>query len=494
MSATLKHRDYAFLGTTQSLCPECLLVVPAKIITRGERVYFRKHCPVHGIREDFVCADVAYYDQMQFSVPAKLPTEFGVEANRGCPLDCGLCPEHEQHTCIGLVELTSACNLTCPMCYAASHPGGKHLSLVECRRAIDRLVQVEGQPEVLQLSGGEPTLHPQFGEILDYAIAQPIDYVMINTNGIRFAHDPDLVRQIAKYRERVEVYFQMDGLDDDVFRALRGEPLLDVKQRALETLGQNGIHVTLVATLQPGVNDHQMGDLVRFGLQRPWITGLSFQPATYSGRHVLPEQLDTRITFPDVIKGIVTQTDGLFSETDFMPLPCAHPNCHSLAYAYRANAQIVPITRFFDAPRHYDLLANGISFKRPAVRDLIAQYMGRQACCGGDCSRGSEPRSEERGAGNVTQRTLPALHLEPQNGFSEWGREFFRKALDQQLGAEDVFRIVVTSFLDAYNFDVRRVMKCCTHHVLPSGHVIPFCAYNVLYRNGHVPLPPVSGP
>ena len=194
----MKLRDYTFLGMTQSLCPDCLALVPAKIIVRGERVYFRKRCPVHGVREDFVCSDVRWFDRMEYSLPGRAPLEFGVEPERGCPYDCGLCTEHEQHTCVGLVEITSSCNLSCPMCYASSGPGGKHLSLNDCCRAIDRLVEVEGQPEVLQLSGGEPTIHPEFNEILAYAMAQPIDWVQINTNGIRLAHDPELIQTIAR--------------------------------------------------------------------------------------------------------------------------------------------------------------------------------------------------------------------------------------------------------------------------------------------------------
>ena len=465
-------REHTFLGTTQSLCPECLALVPAKIIAKGSRVYFRKRCPTHGVREDFICSDVALYDQMEYSLPGKVPPEYGVEPDKGCPYDCGLCTEHEQHTCIGLVEVTSSCNLRCPMCYASSGPGGSHLSFDECVRSIDRLVAVEGRAEVLQLSGGEPTIHPEFLRVLEYAVAQPIDIVMINTNGIRFAHDERMLDAVAANGPRVEVYLQFDGFEDRGSEVLRGEPLVETKLKAVEALGRRGIKTSLVCTLQPGVNDHEIGKLVRFGIERPWITGISFQPATYSGRHVLPEELERRITFPDVIKAIAEQTEGVFVEDDFMPLPCAHPNCHSLTYAFRQGGTVTPLMRFIDARKHLDILANGILFSRNAARKLIEKYLAKVGGCGIGCF------PEGNGDGP-----------HPADPIEATAHSFFAKAVAEQLSQADVFRITITSFLDAYNFDVRRLMKCCIHHVLPSGHVIPFCAYNVLYREGHAALP-----
>jgi uncharacterized radical SAM superfamily Fe-S cluster-containing enzyme len=402
-----------------------------------------------------------------------------------------LCTEHEQHTCVGLVEITSSCNLSCPMCYASSGPGGKHLSFEECVRSIDRLVEVEGRAEILQISGGEPTIHPDFLGVLEYGCNQAIDLVMINTNGLRFAHDPDFTAKVARHRQRLEVYFQFDGFSDPIYERLRGEPLADVKLRALEALGQHGIRTILVTTLQPGVNDQDIGRIVKFGLERPWITGISFQPATYSGRYVLPEELERRITFPDVIKAVAGQSNGIFREDDFMPLPCAHPNCHSLTYAYRAGGQVTPLSRFIDARNHLDILANGITFTRPRARQLMEQYLGKLGCCaGGDCGGEKELMP--------SAQLVPLLGLgAAKNGqagkksVEEVAGEFFTRAIAEDLSPADVFRITITSFLDAYNFDVRRLMKCCIHHVLPSGHVIPFCAYNVLYREGHVALPAI---
>ena len=492
-------RDYTFLGATQSLCPECLTLVPAKIVERGGRVYFRKRCPTHGPREDFVCSDVAWWDRTDYSLPGKMPNEFGVEPNLGCPFDCGLCTEHEQHTCIGLLEITSSCNLECPMCFASSGPGGKHLSFAECRRAIDRLVAVEGRPEILQLSGGEPTIPPEFLSIWRYACDQPIDIVMINTNGLRLAHDQALVDALAERRGRTEVYLQFDGFDDHGCWTLRGESLVETKLRAIERLGAAGVRTILVSTVQPGVNDHELGKLVEFGLERPWVTGVSFQPASYVGRHLMPAELERRVTFPDILRGICEQTglggDGGWVESDFAPLPCAHPNAHSLAYAYRSGGEVVPLARFVDLDNHLDLLSGRITFNRERARELIGEYLSRMACGGVDCGCGDPsqllPVLTASVPGDV--RHADDGRGEAKSASDRVAQEFFGRALLEDLGPEDVFRITTTSFMDAYNFDVRQEMKACVHFVLPSGHLVPFSAYNLLYRDGRVKLPGLRG-
>ena len=481
----VKHRDYAFLGLTQSLCPECRQVVPAKIIKRQNRVYFRKNCPEHGEREDFICSDANRYDMVETSLPAKLPAETFVEPKQGCPYDCGLCSEHEQHTCIGVIEITDGCNLTCPMCYAASAPGKQHKSFEEIKAAIDTLVKAEGHAEVMQMSGGEPTLHPDLVRSVEYALEQPVDYVMINTNGIRFANDQELLDALKPFQERLEIYFQMDSLDDGEIAKLRGQDgLLEVKLRALDRLAEAGFNVTLVATLQGGVNDSAPADLLEFASQRPEITGLSFQPATYSGRHVLPTELEKRITFPDVIDGIVADERNGYEAEDFFPLPCAHPNCHWISLAVRSQEGFTPLTKLLDAKQHMDLLANGISFTKRETQRLAAQVLSRMSCGeSGCCTPSSEGLGVKHGGTEVSSAgELPVLGAEDIE-------RFLQGVVQQAVGARDMLRITITSFLDVYNFDVRRVMKCCTHHVLPSGHIIPFCAYNVLYRDGTAKLP-----
>lgn len=459
-------RDYTFLGTTHSLCPQCRERVEAKIIVRDKRVYFRKRCPEHGVFEDFVCSDVAYFDRHEFDQPARVPRQFGTRDDKGCPYDCGLCPEHEQHTCIALVEITSNCNLKCPMCFAESGPGGKNIDFATYKRMVDRYVELEGVADVLQISGGEPTLHPELVRFVRYAYEQPIQAVMINTNGIRLAHDPKLIEELAEMRDRLEIYLQFDGFDERTHQALRGEPLGEIKEQALQALEKHDLRCTLVCTVEHNTNMHELGDIVRFGLSRRVVRGVSFQLATYCGRHVDPADLENRATMPDVVKALVKQTENMVAEEDFYPLPCAHPNCHMMAYLYRGDGGVVPVNRLIDVRKHMDLIANSIVWTPARAKHLVSKYVQSA----GDCGCGPN------GCGPA------APDLDP----------FVVKALSEKLTGADVFRIVLTAFLDTHNFDTRQVMKCCLAHLLPSGHMVPFCAYNTLYRDGHVPLPALA--
>jgi uncharacterized radical SAM superfamily Fe-S cluster-containing enzyme len=459
-------RDYTFLGTTRSLCPTCRRLLDAKLIVRRRRVYLKKHCPDHGGFEDLVCSDIAYFDRNEYSQPGRLPRAFGTRSDKGCPYDCGLCPEHEQHTCIALIEVTSSCNLKCPMCFSESGPGGKHIDFGSFTRMVDRYVYLEGAADVLQISGGEPTIHPEIVRMVRYAYSKPIAAVMINTNGIRLAHDPALLEALAPMRDKLEIYLQFDGFDNRTYRDLRGEHLLETKLAALEAIRQHNLRCTLVCTVDHNTNMHELGAVVQFGLERQQVRGVSFQLATYCGRHLDPVDLEKRATMPDVVRAIVAQTGGLLEEEDFYPLPCAHPNCHMMCYLYRSEDKPIPISRLIDIEKHMDLVANSVVYTPQRARNLALKYLSAI----GDCGCGPEGCGPKESAGN----------------------EFLQKAVTERLNGADVFRISLTAFLDVHNFDTRQLMKCCIAHILPTGHVVPFCAYNTLYRDGHVPLPPLA--
>jgi 7,8-dihydro-6-hydroxymethylpterin dimethyltransferase len=267
-----KTRPYLFYDTTTGVCSTCLHVVEAKIVLRESSVYMDKWCPVHGTERVLVSDDVAYYRACRetWIKPPELPRRFNTPMRYGCPYDCGLCPDHMQHSCLCVIEINEHCNLECPICYAESGPRrSAHRTMDEIRRMLDAVVANEGQPDVVQISGGEPTLHPHFFDVMAEAAARPIRHLMVNTNGLRIARDAAFVEQLARDHPKVEIYLQFDSLRADALRRLRGADLTGIRAAALERLNAAGLSTTLVVTLQKGVNDDEIGEILAFAARMP---------------------------------------------------------------------------------------------------------------------------------------------------------------------------------------------------------------------------------
>ncbi|HZW82399.1 MAG TPA: radical SAM protein, partial [Candidatus Deferrimicrobium sp.] len=248
-----QDRDYIFYDLTRSTCPECLRLLDAKIVLRNDgRVTMLKRCPDHGEFEVLVASDKDYYcNTLPYNKPGSIPCEFGTQIDKGCPNDCGLCPDHEQHTCLALLEITDSCNMNCPICYASSGQGN-NISLETAKFMLEKYVAAEGRPEVLQISGGVPTLHPQLHEILHLAKESGLKAFLINTNGLRLAEDEDFVASLQEFGSELEIYLQYDGLTERSGRTLRGRDMANVRQKALDNLEKYGISANLVTTLARG--------------------------------------------------------------------------------------------------------------------------------------------------------------------------------------------------------------------------------------------------
>ena len=268
-----KAAPYLFHAQTTSLCEVCLKLVPAKILIEDDDVFYQKRCAEHGVRKTLISTDAAYWRSCKdYLKPGDRPLKPQTHTERGCPYDCGLCPDYEQHLCLAIIEVNEACNLSCPVCFADSsvkRTGHRDLATIEAM--MDALVESEGEPDLLQISGGEPTIHPQFFEILDAAKRRPIRHLMINTNGVRIAKEPEFVARLAAYMPRFEVYLQFDSLKREAPMNLRGADLRGVRQQALEALEKHNISTTLVVTLKKGVNDGEVADIVRHALE--WRCG-----------------------------------------------------------------------------------------------------------------------------------------------------------------------------------------------------------------------------
>ena len=373
----------------------------------------------------------------------------------GCPYDCGLCSDHEQHSCLTLVEINDHCNLECPICYAGSgphRPESKDLKTIEAM--LDAIVRNEGRPDVVQISRGEPTLHPDFFQILDLAKARPIQHLMVNTNGIRIAKDVEFARRLATYMPDFELYLQFDSFEQAALMDLRGADLRNSRKRALEHLNEFGISTTLVVTVKRGVNDNELGPIVDYALTQPCVRGVTFQPIQAAGRLEHLDPATDRITLTEIRRRILAQTD-VFRPEDVIPVPC-HPDSLAMAYALKLEGRVIPLTGMIDP----QLLINGgrntIVFESdPAIREGLFKAFATN----------HSPQS-----GAVTLRDL--LCCLP------------RVATPENLSYENVFRVLIMQFIDAHSFDVRSVKKTCVHIAHPDGRIIPFDTYNLFYRDG----------
>jgi uncharacterized radical SAM superfamily Fe-S cluster-containing enzyme len=447
-------REEVFLEYTKSICPLCKVVVDGEVNVRDEKIFLRKRCPEHGQFEALLYSDARMYvESLRFNKPGTIPLETQTEIRDGCPLDCGLCPDHKQHACLGVLEVNSTCNLDCPICFAGSghQPDGFSLTLEQVKEGLDAFVRAEGEPEVVMLSGGEPTIHPRIVDFIELAMAKGVRYVTLNTNGIRLARDRRFVEALAELRPAI--YLQFDGFKERTHLEIRGRDLRALKQRALENCAEFGLSVALVAAVERGVNDDELGDIVRFGIGHPAVRSVVFQPVTHSGRH-LEFDPRTRLTNADVIHGLVEQMPEAFQVSDFFPVPCCFPSCRSVTYLLADGETIVPIPRLVDIDDYLDYVTNRV-LPDPAIRTALEKLWSASAVPGTATT-----------AENLACATC-AVDLP----------EALASLKDK------AFMIVIQDFQDPYTLNVRQLMKCCVVEIVPDGRLIPFCAYNsVGYR------------
>jgi len=451
-------RPYLYYDQTVSLCEQCLRRVEAKHVIQDERVYLHKWCPQHGASKVLIAPDARYWrlGREIYIKPPEMPLEFNTAMHWGCPYDCGLCPDHMQHSCLTIVEVTDACNLACPICYAASgpHRAGEHRDLATIERMLDAVVANEGEPDVVQISGGEPTEHPQFFEILDAARKRPIRHLMVNTNGTRIAREPGFAERLAAYAPRFEVYLQFDSLEREPLLRLRGADLRKVREQALEQLNRVQLSTTLVVTLARGVNDGEVGRLVEFAAAQRCVRGITLQPVQFAGRTDGLSAQRERLTLGEVREAILSQT-SLFAADDIIPVPC-NPDALAMGYALKTTRGIEPLTRhvgpevLLAGPRNTIVFESDPTLKAEVFR-LFATNLSPE------------------GQASCLASLLCCL---PQ------------VRVPQDIGYQHVFRVLVMAFMDAANFDVRAMKKSCVHIAQPDGRIIPFEAFNLFYRDG----------
>ncbi len=453
-----KTRGYLFYDTAVSICTTCFRRVDAKIVFEDGKVFMLKRCPEHGFERVLMADDVDYYRRCRevFLKPPEMPDHYNTPVKYGCPYDCGLCPDHEQHSCLTLIEICDACNLSCPICYAES---GTHRttyrSMEQIERMLDAVVSNEIEPDVVQISGGEPTIHPQFFEVLDAAKRRPIKHLMVNTNGIRIAQEEGFAERLAEYMPEFELYLQFDSLRRDPLMQLRGADLRGIREKALERLNRLNVSTTLVVTVERGVNDDEMGTIIDFALKQRCVRGVTFQPVQQAGRLLGYDPAVHRLTLSEVRRRILEQTDA-FKPEDLIPVPC-HPDSLGMAYAMKLDGKVVPLTGMIEPDVLINAGRNTIIYEQDeAVRKHIFKLFATN----------HSPQAQA-----TTLREL--LCCLPQI------------LAPKQLGYDNLFRILIVAFIDAQSFDLRSIKKTCVHIAHPDGkRLIPFDTYNMFYRDG----------
>ncbi|MFW5487791.1 MAG: radical SAM (seleno)protein TrsS [Desulfovibrio sp.] len=444
------------LAATESVCPVCLRRIPAHRIRRGDDVFLVKTCPDHGHFEALFWRgkpDISSWSRPKIAHKPATQTPDGT----ACPFACGLCPEHNQRTCTALLEITSRCNLGCPICFASSDENGAEddPDLDAVRFQLEAAMRATGGCN-LQLSGGEPTVRDDLPEIIAMAREVGFTFVQVNTNGLRIAKEAKYARELAE-AGLSSAFLQFDGVSDDVYRTIRGKDLWADKVRAVERLIDAGVGVVLVPTLRRGVNDHQLGDILRFALDNmPGVRGVHFQPMSFFGRYPEAPAADARFTLPEVMTGLETQTDGMVRADHFVPPGCEHSLCSFSA-------------RFL----------KGL--------DGCLQRLGQAASC--QCKSNAEPAE-------ATPALEGALHSIASTA-RQWDAPQKKDSCCEQDGdpfsrfinraATHSFTISAMAFQDAWTLDLERLRGCCIHVVSPDGRLVPFCAWNLSAMDGRTP-------
>jgi hypothetical protein len=430
------------MNQTQSFCPVCLEVLPARVLDTDRGAVMEKSCAEHGPFSAVLSPDVDLYERLSRGEgKVSGPWTPNVGTDRGCPHHCGLCPEHEQHTCVAILEITSRCDLECPVCLASSFPRGRDLEREVIERALRGLLASQGQVASLQISGGEPTQHEDLIEIIRYAASLGFHKVEMYSNGVALAADPHLAGRLRDAGLTC-LYLQMDGLESEVSLCLRGRDLVREKARAMENCTKADLQVVLSATVVPGLNDHALWELIRFGVEEK-LTGVNFQPLTLSGR--VPSHMargSERFTVAHFLRGIEEQSGGRILARDLVPIPCPDQRCALLSYALIHRGELIPLTRLLGEDALLEQTA-GLNDWETLIRQTA------WAAPGSGCSGMSGE--------------LP-------------------KEIGELLSSSDFFSIGFHGMMDAYDFDVARVRRCCVHELTPEGKLIPFCLYNIKYR------------
>jgi uncharacterized radical SAM superfamily Fe-S cluster-containing enzyme len=478
------------MKSTKSLCPECSCVIDASILEENGKIILEKTCKKHGYFKDIYWSNSKLFKRFEQYWHDGNGVLNPVSLNGNCPSSCGLCASHRTTTILANIDVTNRCNQACPVCFAnASASGYLYEPSLEQIREMMRMLRNEKPVPcpAVQFSGGEPTMRDDIVQIVKLACEFKFTQIQIATNGIKLANSLSLCRQLNGAGLHT-VYLQFDGITEEPYLINRGYNALPIKLKAIENCRIGGLSsVSLVPTLAKGVNDMQVGDMIRFAVKNMDIVkGINFQPISFAGRIDRKERMEKRITIPDLFDLIGEQTQGAITADDFYPVPfvvpishfvsaeegipnvefTVHPHCGTGTYVYVENGNMIPITRFIDVEglleNINELALNGDKW--------LGKSLGKIKRIGTLISVLPRYIDTAKAPKSIDVKKLFINVL--KEGSGEATKEFHRHTLF--LGA--------MHFMDLYNIDLERIKRCGVHYATPDGKIIPFCTYNTIHR------------
>ncbi|MGO9614614.1 MAG: tetraether lipid synthase Tes [Dissulfurispiraceae bacterium] len=472
--------------STMSLCPECLLVIPASEYEQDGKVLMTKECPQHGLFNDIISSDVKIFRELErwhFRDGSGFSNPQVTDASK-CPTECGICNMHATHTSVANIDITGRCNLSCNICFADSNKHHYEPSLHEITAMLERVRNTKPAPcTTIQYTGGEPTVHPQFLDIVRKSKELGFTHIQCATNGLKLA-DLDFAEK-AREAGLQYLYLQMDGVTDDVFQKMRGSRLLETKLKTIDAARRVGLRVIFVPTIIRGVNDHQIGDLIRLAFDNlDVMTGISIQPIVFTGRYPEAYRMKERYTLADMILDASKQTGftdpysdwfSLNSGTPFVRLAEAltgtsitnhtcHPHCGAMSLLFvDKDKNAVPVTKFldfFNALKDIEVLAAATKkrrfnvFSKLKTLNILHKHF----------------RTENAPKGLTFAKFLKTL-----DGYADKKYTWTKKHKGHTY---KTFFIFGMHFMDNYNYDLQRIRRCAVHYTASDGKLYPFCTYN----------------
>jgi uncharacterized radical SAM superfamily Fe-S cluster-containing enzyme len=457
------------LHTTTSLCRTCKEAVPADVVAlANDEVWMKKRCAAHGAQEVRLSTSARWYEETR-AVKQRFspPRVFKKQVEDGCPFDCGPCTSHTQKVRLPVVTITSACNLDCPICYVHNkNDDAYHMPVADFAAILEHLrTDHGGELDIINLTGGEPTLHPQLFEMLELARAAGIHRVTVCSNGIKLAKDEAFVARLAAYGARFALSF--DTFDPHTDHVMQGAQMLGLKLRCLELCEKHGVDVTLIPVMTRGLNEHEIGKILAHGFASPAVRHIEVHTMTFTGQSGVTFDRGGRISMLEVLQEIERRTDGALVPGDFVTSPCAHPLCYQIAYLLidPAGGPPIPFTRFMPASELHEALADRLYLEpSPRFEAFLAAAIDRLWVS-------DEPDAE---------RTLGLLRGVLDAMFPP-GRPLGHEQA-MRAGEKLIKAVYVHSHMDEETFDVERAVDCCDSNCYADGSTIPVCNYNVLYR------------